>query len=162
MLTLSGKTKTPEEGYQQLATLIKNKQALPKFAEFITVQGGDPSILRDDSKLPQAKYIQEVNSLKQGYVTAISAAQIGYAAMRLGAGREYKGQTIDLAAGVEMQCRIGQAIQPDQPLATIYTNDEDRLTEATLTIQQAIQIENQPPGSLPLLLGLVDKNGYHH
>lgn len=161
MLQLGGKTETCTDGYRRLAELIENKQGLAKFCEFIAAQGGDSSILDDDSKLPQAKFIQEVRSSSQGYVSAINAAQIGYAAMRLGAGREYKGQAIDLAAGVLMHCRVGQPIQSNQPLATIYTNDESRLSEAASVIIQAIQLETQPTVPLPLLLGLVDKNGYH-
>lgn len=161
MLLLGGKAQTYPDAYRLLTDLIETKQGLAKFSEFITAQGGDASILEDDSKLPQAKFIQEVKSSSQGYVTAINAAQIGYAAMRLGAGREYKGQAIDLAAGVLMHCRVGQAIQSNQPLATIYTNDESRLSEAASVIRQAIQIKNQPAVPLPLLLGLVDKNGYH-
>lgn len=161
MLQLGGKAKSCADGYRHLADLIENNQGLAKFCEFIAAQGGDPSILHDDSKLPQAKFIQEIISPSPGYVSAINAAQIGYAAMRLGAGREYKGQAIDLAAGVQMHCRVGQAIQVKQPLATIYTNDESRILEATSIIKQAVQIEAQPTVPLPLLLGLVDKNGYH-
>lgn len=160
MLVLGGKASTPEAGYCQLTALIDNKQALAKFGEFITAQGGDAAIVQDDTKLPQACFIQEVSSLSQGYVTAISAAQIGYAAMRLGAGREYKGQAIDLSAGVVMQCRIGQVLHCGQPMATIYTNDKSRLAEASVTIQQAVRIDTQPVVPLPLLLGFVDKNGF--
>ena len=161
MLLLGGKAQTKIDAYQQLADLIDNKQGLSKFAEFIAAQGGDPSILQDESKLPQASFIQEIRSSQQGYVAAISAAQLGYAAMRLGAGREYKGQSIDLAAGVRIHCRVGQAVQHNQLLATIYTNDAERMLEANLAIKQAVRIETQPPEPLPLLLGLIDKNGYH-
>ncbi|MBP2634208.1 MAG: pdp [Firmicutes bacterium] len=161
MLLLGSKAESYADGYRQLSDLIENKQGLAKFSEFIAAQGGDSSILQDDSKLPQAKFIQEVRSSSQGYVTAINAAQIGYAAMRLGAGREYKGQAIDLAAGVLMHCRVGQTIQPNQPLATIYTNDESRLLEVTSVILEAVQHKDQPAVPLPLFLGIVDKNGYH-
>ena len=162
MLVLGGKAPTAEAGRRQLTALIDNGQALAKFGEFIAAQGGDSTIVHDDTKLPQARFIQEVRSLEQGYVTAISAAQIGYAAMRLGAGREYKGQAIDLSAGVVMQCRIGQDIRCDQPLAIIYTNDKSRLEEALVTIQQAVTIDTQPAVPLPLFLGLVDKTGFRN
>lgn len=162
MLVLGKKASTPEDGYQQLAALIDNGQALAKFEEFIAAQGGDATIVHDNTKLPQACFIQEVRSLGQGYVTAISATQIGYAAMRLGAGREYKGQAIDLAAGIVMQCRLGQTIRREQPLATIYTNDKSRLEEARLMIQQAVRIHTQPAAAIPLLIGIVDKHGFRN
>lgn len=163
MLVLGGKASTPDAGYQQLTTAINNGQALTKLGEFIAAQGGDATIVHNTAKLPQARFRHEIHSSGQGYVAAINAAQIGYAAMRLGAGREYKGQTIDLSAGVVMQCRIGQAISCDQPLATLYTSDKSRLEEAILTIRQAVRIEPHPPALLPpLILGFVDKNGFRH
>lgn len=161
MLVLGGKAKTPEEGRRLLQNLIDNKKALAKMDEFITAQYGDSSILYDTNKLPQASYVKEVTASRQGYITAIHAAQIGYAAMRLGAGREYKGQTIDLAAGIQMNCRIGQYINRQQSLATIYTNDKSRLEQAVNIIEQAIQIEEQPIATPPLIIGLVDNNGFH-
>lgn len=161
MLILGGKTTTPKEGRKQLIHLINNKQALAKLGEFIAAQEGDPSIIQNTDKLPQAKYVQEVITARQGYVTNINASQIGFAAMRLGAGREYKGQMIDLSAGITMKCRIGQYINSHDSLATIYTNDESRIEQATLALHQAIQIKDRPTVIPPLLLGLVDKNGFH-
>lgn len=162
MLVLGGKAPNHQTGYQQLTALLHTGQALAKFGEFIAAQGGDAAIIHDTGKLPQAAHTQAITSLAQGYVTAIDAALIGYAAMRLGAGREYKGQTIDLSAGVVMACRIGQPIMPGQPLATMYTNDKSRLAEALAVIQQAVRIDSKPPAPLPLILGLIDNNGFHH
>lgn len=160
MLVLGGKAKTPKDGRRLLLTLIDNRQALAKFGEFITAQNGDSAILHDANKLPQARFVQEVTASCQGYVTAVNASQIGYVAMRLGAGREYKGQTIDIAAGIQMQCRIGQYVSGQHSLATIYTNDKSRLEQAAEILQQAIQIKEQPAAIPPLIIGLVDKNGF--
>lgn len=161
MLLLGGKVATLQEGYRQLSTLISNRQALAKFSEFITAQGGDSSIIQDTAKLPQARFRQQITSSKEGHITAIDAAQIGYAAMRLGAGREYKGQIIDLSAGITMHCRVGQPVSSGQRLATLYTNEQARMNQAMLAAQQAIIISDKPAASPPLLLGLVDKNGFH-
>ncbi len=161
MLVLGGIATTPEAGRKQLITLIDNRQALAKFGEFIAAQNGDSAIVSNTKKLPQARFSQQVTTSYQGFVTAMNASQIGYAAMRLGAGREYKGQIIDLAAGINMNCRIGQYINRNEPLATIYTSDESRLEQAAATLQQAVQIMDRPAAIPPLLLGLVDKNGFH-
>ncbi|SDD37022.1 pyrimidine-nucleoside phosphorylase [Sporomusa acidovorans] len=161
MLTLGGKAQNYEDGRRQFTALLDTRQALAKFGEFIEAQGGDSSILQDTTKLPQAQFIQEVYSGRSGYVAAIKAAQIGYAAMRLGAGREYKGQTIDLSAGIVMQCRVGQAVQKGQALAVIYTNDKSKITEVDFLIRQAILFADKPVPSPPLILGIVDKYGFH-
>ncbi|SMC58469.1 pyrimidine-nucleoside phosphorylase [Sporomusa malonica] len=160
MLVLGGKALTPEAARGQLNALIDSKQALAKFGEFISAQGGEVGIVSNTANLPQARYALEVTSSCQGYVKTINAAQIGYAAMRLGAGREYKGQAIDLAAGVILKCRIGQYISKNQPLATIYSNDDSRLEQAALVVKQAVSIDSQTVARPPLILGLVAKNGF--
>ncbi len=162
MLVLGGQAKTPADGRRFLTNLIDNRQALAKFGEFITAQQGDSAILQDTGKLPQAGFVQKVTAPCQGYITAVNAAQVGYAAMRLGAGREYKGQTIDVAAGIQMQCRLGQYVSCGQPLAIIYTNDKSKLEQADEILQQAIEIKEQPAVIPPLIIGLVDKNGFHN
>ncbi len=161
MLLLGGKTATPAAGRRQLEALLTGGQALAKFSEFIASQNGDPTVIHTADKLPSARFVREVTADRPGYVAAVNAAQVGYAAMRLGAGREYKGQTIDLAAGILMHCRIGQAIKHRQVLATLHTNEESRLEQAAAVLQQAIQIGDQPLAAPQLLLGLVDKYGWH-
>lgn len=161
MLLLGGKTETPAAGRRQLEALLNNGQALAKFGEFIASQNGDPTVIHSTDKLPSACIVREVTADRSGYVAAINASQVGYAAMRLGAGREYKGQTIDLAAGILMHCRVGQTIKRQQVLATLYTNEESRLEQAAGLLQQAVQIGDKPVDAPPLLLGLVDKYGWH-
>lgn len=58
---------------------------------------------------------------------SIFADQIGYAAMRLGAGREYKDQQIDQAAGILLHCRVGDQVEKDQVVATAYANHSQKL-----------------------------------
>ncbi|MDF2569894.1 MAG: pdp [Sporomusa sp.] len=160
MLVLGGKAPTPEVARSQLNELINNKQALAKFSEFISAQGGEAGVVNNTANLPQARYALDVTTGCQGYIKTIDTAQIGYAAMRLGAGREYKGQAIDLAAGVIIKCRIGQYIGQDQLLATIYSNDDSHLEQAALIIKQAIRIDPQYVAKPPLIIGFVTKNGF--
>lgn len=160
MLILSGKASTQEAARAQLNELIDNKQALRKFGEFIASQGGEAGIVLNTAKLPQARYTLEVTSTSQGYIKTINAAQIGYAAMRLGAGREYKGQAVDPAAGVIIKCRIGQYISQNQPIASVHTNDASCMEQAAILVKQAVGIDSQPVGRPPLILGLVAQNGF--
>lgn len=161
MLVAGGKALTPEIARRKLMTLIDSKQGLAKFGEFIAAQGGDAAIVYNPDSLQLARYWAEVASIGRGYVKKIDAAQIGYAAMRLGAGREYKDQKIDLAAGVVLKCHVGHYIDKNQPLATIYSNDSCRLAEAIHLIQQAVSFDSRAVAPPPLILGFVDDNGFH-
>ena len=99
-------------------------------------------------------------SAEQGFVQKIDAVQIGYAAMRLGAGREYKAQTIDLATGLILQCRVGDFIEKNQLLATIHVNNEIHLEQASALVMSAIKIGPDPTPKTKLILGVVDKSGF--
>lgn len=160
MLNMAGIAPDVTAGYEMLGTLIDNKMALHKFAEFIAAQGGPVDIQQNLSMLPQAKFKISVMSAVQGFVQKIDAGQIGYAAMRLGAGREYKTQTIDLAAGLVLQCRIGDFIEKNQSIATIYTNDESHFSKVSPLILDAITIGKESVPKTKLILGIVDKDGF--
>ena len=77
-----------------LEEVVRNGKALEVFKKFIAAQGGDPSVVDDPSKLPQAKYKIEVAAKQSGYVSKMEADDIGIAAMLLGAGRATKESTL--------------------------------------------------------------------
>ncbi|MDR3593029.1 MAG: pyrimidine-nucleoside phosphorylase [Negativicutes bacterium] len=161
MLVAAGASPTFAAGFAKLESLLAGKQALTKFADLITAQGGDPAFINNRTLLPQAAVRRDADSDKDGYVQEIDAARVGYAAMLLGAGREYKDQQIDLAAGLLMRCRIGDRIASGQSLATLQTNNPGRLDEAAAVIRGAIILGPSPAAFPPLILGTVDSGGVH-
>lgn len=100
MVYLAGKASSLEEAEQLLREVIRNGKALQKFKEFIANQGGNPAVVDDPSKLPQAAYKLEVPSREDGIVAEIVTDEIGTAAMWLGAGRATKDAEIDLSVGL--------------------------------------------------------------
>ena len=160
MLNMAGIASNRNEGYQRLEKLIDNKQGLQKFKEFIVAQGGNGDIVADRTLLPQANTKSVIVSGNDGFVQYIDARQIGYAAMRLGAGREYKYQLIDLAVGLVLQCRVGDFIKKDQPLAILHSNDNTHLEEVQSLVNSAIVIGADQVPKTKLILGIVDKNGF--
>ena len=160
MLKLAGYTKSLNECYCILEGLIKDHSALIKFKQFIAGQGGNPEIVDNDSLLPQARYKVVVQSRVEGYVEKIDSAKLGYAAMILGAGREYKDQKIDLAAGINFKCKIGDKIRTEQTVAIIYTNAMDKIDIAKALITESLTLCKNPIQPTKLILGIVDKNGY--
>lgn len=160
MLRLAGRINAIDEGCSILADYLANKSALEKFKEFIQGQGGEIAIVNNSYLLPQAANKITVNSAEEGYLRKIEAAQIGYAAMRLGAGREFKEQKIDLATGILMKCRVGDYIQRGQPVAIIHCNTLEKADMTKKIILEALTYCNEPVMRSPLILGIVDKNGY--
>ncbi|MDU4960454.1 MAG: thymidine phosphorylase, partial [Sporomusaceae bacterium] len=100
LLLMAGAADREATARARLAQLLADGGALRKFAEFISAQGGNPAVVEYSDLLPQPAARLIVRAADSGFVQSIAAADIGRCATLLGAGREFKGQTIDLAAGV--------------------------------------------------------------
>ncbi|CAG9608376.1 pyrimidine-nucleoside phosphorylase [Pseudoneobacillus rhizosphaerae] len=125
MVYLAKKANSLEEARQLLENVIKDGSALETFKLFLASQGGDASVVDQPEKLPQAKYIIELEAKEDGYVKEMVADEIGTAAMILGAGRATKESTIDLAVGLMLRKKIGDKVQKGDSLVTIYSNFEN-------------------------------------
>ncbi|URJ43731.1 pyrimidine-nucleoside phosphorylase [Paenibacillus polymyxa] len=125
MVFLAGKAESLENAEEKLKEVIRNGKALEKFKEFIANQGGDASVVDHPERLPQAQYLIEVPAKQDGVVAEIVADEIGTAAMLLGAGRATKESEIDLAVGLMLNKKVGDAVQKGDSLVTIHANRED-------------------------------------
>lgn len=160
MLNMAGVESDVNVGYETLSELITKKTALHKFKEFIAAQGGDADIVDNKNLLPQAKMKTRVVCTEDGFVQSIDAAQLGYCAMQLGAGREYKGQKIDLSAGIMLEQRVGNFVKKGHLLCTIYGNDETKMKEVQELLANAIKIGNDHVPKTKLILGVIDLHGF--
>ncbi|RCW61141.1 pyrimidine-nucleoside phosphorylase [Halanaerobium sp. ST460_2HS_T2] len=140
MLQLAGKVKDTEEGKNILREKLNNGQALAKFAEMITAQGGNSEVVEDLSLLPTADATFEVKAERSGYVSEIKALDVGVAAMILGAGRENKESKIDLAVGLELNKKIGDQVSKGDTLAILHYNNKKNLEEAKQKLLKAFTI----------------------
>lgn len=125
MLELAGVSKPLTEIREHLIS----GPALHKFEEMIVYQGGD---LEDLYRVSQAKYQTEILSPMEGYITELPALEFGLFAMRLGAGRAVKSDTLDYESGIVFDRKIGDFVAKGDKIATIYSNqvlDKKVLTE---------------------------------
>lgn len=125
MVVLAKKAETLDEAREKLIDVMKNGKALQKFKDFLQNQGGDSSVADNPEKLPQATYKIDVPAKEAGVVSEIVADQIGVAAMLLGAGRATKEDKIDLAVGIMLRKKVGDAVEKGEPLVTLYANREN-------------------------------------
>jgi pyrimidine-nucleoside phosphorylase len=125
MVYLAKKANSLEEARQMLENSMKDGSALEAFKLFLASQGGDASVVDNPEKLPQAKYIIELEAKEDGYLKEMVADEIGTAAMILGAGRATKESIIDLAVGLMLRKKIGDKVQKGESIVTIYSNFED-------------------------------------
>ena len=105
---------------------LDNGEAYKKFLELIERQHGNIN------KLPKAKHAYKIKSVSAGYLTDINAYKLGILSMSLGAGRKNKEDKIDYSDGIIVNKNIGDYINKDDVIMTLYTNK--KVTEVDNTI----------------------------
>ena len=90
MFHLGGRAGTIAEGKALADRIIRSGQALDKFREMVSLQGGDAAAIDDPKRLPRAKHTADVLSARSGYIVAIECEMVGTACVVLGGGREKK------------------------------------------------------------------------
>ena len=170
MVYLGGKAQTPEEGHAMAAEALASGKGLAQFRKFVQAQGGDPAVVDDYTLFPQAAhrleltaeadgYVQNLELLAEtdGYVQKIAARTIGLASQHTGAGRATKEDQIDLAAGVYLHKKVGDAVKQGDVLATFYGNDPAKLENGRQEAAKAFTIgiaQPERPQLIKKIIGL--------
>src|SRR5580658_1419189 len=122
MFVLGGREKSVAAGRALAAEMIASGRARDTFREVIRLQGGDPRVIEDPSRLPHATHLARVDARRAGCVTAIHCEQVGIASMLLGGGREKKEDGVDPAVGLVLEKKIGDAVEAGENLCTVHYN----------------------------------------
>lgn len=155
MVVLGGGASCESEARDMLLKTLENGEALNKFKAFIEAQGGDPNIVENTELLPKAKFVHEVKSTTDGYVTKIHSEKVGVVAMELGAGRVTKESKVDLAVGVVLNKKRGDKVSKGEIIAYIHANNKDLIEKAEEDILNSYIIENKANKSIPLIYDVI-------
>ena len=159
MVRLAEKAATDEEAEAKVRSALASGAGLEKLRALITGQGGDPAVVDDTSRLPAAKSVHRLKAESSGYVTALDALLVGRAAVALGAGRDKKGDAVDLAAGIMLFKKPGEAVSAGDTLMELRYNDGSRLNAAIALAGQAAVIGDKAPPEQGLVMGWVHDSG---
>ena len=127
-----------------------------KLAEFVEAQGGDANAVYDTTLLPQASVTKELLAQKDGYISRITCDEVGICSLILGGGRETKESKIDLAVGIVLKKKKGDAVKAGDVLAVLHANDEVKLSAALERLQKAYYITEEPPQASAFIKGIVE------
>lgn len=152
MVVLGGVDTDVSAAYRRLEKTLASGVALDKLAEMVAAQGGDDAAVYDPKRLPLAPVQKEIIAPRNGYVQSVNALAIGRTAMELGAGRHTKDDVIELSVGVDGIRKVGERVEPGEPLAQVHALCPRRAEEAARSIAQAITIGDEPPPPTPLIL----------
>ncbi|MGC6424299.1 MAG: thymidine phosphorylase [Lentimonas sp.] len=139
MLVLGGICSSRDESVQKLQAAIDDGSALEAFKQLVEAQGGDPRVVDDPSILPSAPHSFDMvyTSDSTAYVASIDALRVGEAARLLGAGRVHADDVVDLAVGIQLMKKIGDAVVQGDCLCRLYYNEPDSLKKALERTQAA-------------------------
>jgi pyrimidine-nucleoside phosphorylase len=160
MAVLGGKAASVDEAVPLLEHCLKSGDALEMFGRFVAAPGGDPAVVDDPGRLPEAPRRIAVKAERAGYVRRIDAEKLGLAAMVLGAGRAVKDAPIDHSVGVVLARKLGDRVEAGEALAELHAAREgDAEAEALRLAAEAFEIGGEPPAARPLILSVVTADG---
>jgi thymidine phosphorylase len=151
MLILGGVASGPDDARRMLDESLASGRALDAFTRVIEAQGGDPAVIEDPTLLPSAPRAHEVVAPEPGVVTRCDARRLGVAAMRLGAGRERKEDTIDPGVGITLIAKPGDTVERGDVLGRIAYRHTARLGEALRILEGSWEIGASAPPVAPLV-----------
>lgn len=154
MLVLAGRS-SEAEAETIVRRALASGAALEKMRALIEAHGGDPRVVDDYGRLPQAARRCAVQAERDGYVDQLRADLVGRASMALGAGRQRIDDPIDRGAGVLVVRKPGEPVRAGETILELLYNGERGLREASALAHDAIRLAAAPPVLPPLVRGRV-------
>ena len=155
ILKLAGKGTNIEENKQKIEECINSGKALEKFKQLVTNQGGNVKYIEDTNLFEKAKYEEIVNAEEKGYIQKIDAGEIGRIVCNLGAGRLTKEDTIDMTAGIIMHKKVGDYVEKEDKIITIYADNYDKIEIAKKEIENNIEISAEKQEKIPSIIEII-------
>ena len=148
----AGLGETLKEAREMVESKYGSLEASDLFKEMVKAQGGEYPDLND---FIHNETLIAVKSEASGYVKRLNALDIGLSAMRLGAGRETKDDTIDTDVGIVLNKKVGDKVEKGEVLAYVYNNKDD-ITEEVKTILEAFEITEEYVEKPSLIVEVVE------
>jgi pyrimidine-nucleoside phosphorylase len=162
IMRMAGKASDLNEGKAIVGNTIRNGAALKKFSEIVQAQGGNPYVINDMKLLPQAKFQIPLYSDSSGYLASVRTKEIGLLAAYLGAGREKKGDSIDLSVGIYFRKKIGDRIDKGEVIGEILANDIEKVNVALNQMKGLFTLSEKIISPKKVIYCRVSKEGIEH
>ena len=159
MLVLAATATTREAAHVMMRDAISSGRALLKFEEIVSAQGGDKSVVRDPSRLPQAAHTSSFIAKRDGVIQTVDPRAIGYGIIAIGGGRQNMEDEVDPSVGFVISAKPGEHVTKGQVMATIHARSREDLDVGRATLERAIAIGDSATPPLPLVSHRVTARG---
>lgn len=147
LLALSDLGVDEAEGRRRAEAALADGRAAEHFERWCYVQGG---------RWEPGEYHRlaggEVRAARDGYVARVDALAVGQAAQLAGAGRRTIDDTIDPAAGVVLECVLGEEVRRGDLLAVAYSRDSARRRRSCAVLESAFGVADERPAETPVVI----------
>jgi pyrimidine-nucleoside phosphorylase len=155
MLVRGRKARDTKRALATIDRALSDGSGLAKLRELVAAQGGEARAVDDPARLPRAPRVERLLAPRTAYVGAIAADRIGIASVRLGAGREKKGDPIDLRTGLVLQAKVGDRVERGQPYAEVHVAGSPGDAAALDQIRSAFRWSSRRVAPRRLILGRI-------
>ena len=155
MLLLGGKARDRASALRRIDGALADGSGLAKLRELVVAQGGDPRMVDEPGRLPRAPHVEILRAGRTAYVRGIAADAVGIASVRLGAGREKKGDPIDHRTGILLFAKVGDRVERGAAFAELHHAGRPADAPAVQQVRDAFSWSSRPVSRPKLVLGRV-------
>jgi pyrimidine-nucleoside phosphorylase len=137
MAVLAGSFKDVTTAFEAAQICIKDGRAWKVFQRMVLAQGADPDW---EKKLPVAELIIPFRAHRSGYLRSVYSRYLGFAGIKISAGREKSSDLIDSSTGFELLVEVGQKITKDQVLCFCHLKHESQFAEIQKNLISTFEI----------------------
>lgn len=158
MLLLAGRAPDVAGALRLVDGALRSGAALERFRQLIEAQGGDPRIVDDPGRLPQALEVELFEAPAAGTIAAVDPRPLGEAVVAMGGGRRRLGESIEPSVGFVVSGRPGATVARGEPVASVFARDAEGIAVGMAALGRAMRF-GPPEPQLPLVLCRVTTAG---
>jgi pyrimidine-nucleoside phosphorylase len=155
MLVVARVAKDKTEAGALCRRALESGQALERLRLIIERQGGDPRVIDDYGRMPQAPAEYVARAPADGFVTDLDAGLIGRATVALGGGRDKVDDEIDPGVGIMIPATVGDAVSAGDAVLRVRYRSKEKLEDALPLLMEAVRVGESPRPRTPLVIGEV-------
>ena len=139
-----------EAALEKINSVMSNGEAAEKFEKMVHALGGPSDILSSHEKHLKINAIKkDIFQTKSGWVEKIKTRDLGLILIELGGGRKQTTDKINFNVGYNNILRVGDKVDPNLPLLSVFTKSQDDYENVSKKIQDCFIITDSEVSELP-------------